>query len=93
MSLGIVCFRANPLHAGLDERALEERNKAVLARVFWDATAFMSSTLLHGTLTLRICIVNHATTWDDVRETLEIVERFGAEEHRSRKIHVRPESE
>lgn len=33
----------------------------MLARVFWDDRAFMSSTLLHGTLTLRLCIVNHAT--------------------------------
>ena len=83
VSLGIVCFRANPSHAGLDESELEELNKAVLARVFWDDRAFMSSTLLHGTLTLRLCIVNHATTWDDVRETLEAVARFGREEYGS----------
>ena len=83
VSLGIVCFRANPSGAGLEERALEELNKAVLARVFWDGCSFMSSTLLRGTLTLRLCIVNHATTWDGVRETLETVVRFGREEHRS----------
>ena len=28
---------------------------------------------------LRLSIVNHTTTWDDVRETLETVERFGGE--------------
>ncbi len=26
-----------------------------------------------------MCIVNHPTTWDDVRETMEAVERFGRE--------------
>ena len=26
-----------------------------------------------------MCIINHTTTWDDVRETLEAVERFGRE--------------
>ena len=76
-TLGIVCFRVNPAEGDLDEEALEEVNRIVLARMFWDDRAFMSSTMLHGTFTLRMCIVNHTTTWDDVRETLESVERFG----------------
>ena len=78
-SLGILCFRINPPDAGLDEKALDEINRTVLARVFWDDRAFISSTLLHGTFALRLCIVNHTTTWDDVRETLETVEQFGRE--------------
>ncbi len=76
-TLGIVCFRVSPADSDLDEGALEEVNRTVLARMFWDDRAFMSSTMLHGTFTLRMCIVNHTTTWDDVRETLESVERFG----------------
>jgi len=47
--------------------------------MFWDDRAFISSTLLRGTFALRMCIVNYTTTWDDVRETLEAVERFGEE--------------
>ena len=78
-TLGIVCFRVNPADGELDEAALEEVNRAVLARMFWDDPAFMSSTLLHGTFALRMCILNDATTWDDVRETLEAVEKFGKE--------------
>lgn len=76
-TLGIVCFRVNPADGDLEEEALEEVNRTVLARMFWDDRAFMSSTMLHGTFTLRMCIVNHTTTLDDVRETLESVERFG----------------
>ena len=34
---------------------------------------------LHGTFSLRLCILNHTTTWDDVRETLAAIERYGAE--------------
>ena len=79
VSLGILCFRINPANAGLDEPKLEEINRTVLARVFWDDPAFISSTLCHGTFALRLCIVNHTTTWDDVRETLAAVERFGQE--------------
>ena len=76
-TLGIVCFRVNPEGSALDVAALEEVNRTVLAQMFWDDPAFMSSTMLHGTFALRMCIINHTTTWDDVRETLEAVERFG----------------
>ena len=78
-SLGIVCFRFNPEDTDLDEEALEEINRNVLARVFWEERAFMSSTKLAGKFSLRLCIVNHTTTWDDVRETLEAIEQFGME--------------
>ena len=79
VSLGIVCFRVNPVEEGLDKEALEEINRTVLANLFWDDPAFLSSTILHGTFALRLCILNHNTTWDDVRETLEAVESFGKE--------------
>ena len=80
-SLGIVCFRVNPngKDTGMDEEALEEVNRNVLAQIFWDGLAVMSSTTLHGKFSLRLCIINHNTTWDDVRETLEASERFGRE--------------
>ena len=76
-SLGIVCMRVNPEGAGLADDALEEVNREVLARLFWDDRAFVSSTSLRGTFSLRLCIINHSTGWDDVRETLEAMERFG----------------
>ena len=77
VSLGIVCFRVNPADQDLDEEALDKANRNVLARIFWDDRAFMSSTMLRGKFALRMCIVNYTTAWDDVRETLEAVERFG----------------
>ena len=78
-SLGVVCFRVNPRDPGVDEEALKEINQTMLVRVFWEEPALMSSTLLRGTFSLRLCIVNYTTTWDDVRETLEAIERFGRE--------------
>ena len=77
VTLGIVCFRVNPADDDLDETMLDKVNRTVLARLFWDDPAFVSSTMLHGTFALRMCIINHTTTWDDVRETLAAVERFG----------------
>ena len=76
--LGILCFRANPSET-LDEPALERVNRKVLARVFWEEPALLASTLVRGVFTLRLCILNHTTTWDDVRETLEAIARFGRE--------------
>ncbi|MYA19380.1 MAG: aminotransferase class I/II-fold pyridoxal phosphate-dependent enzyme [Chloroflexi bacterium] len=79
VSLGVVCLRVNPADGGLGEETIETINRTVLARVFWEEPALMSSTLLKGTFALRLCIINHTTTWDDVRETLEAIERFGQE--------------
>ena len=79
VSLGIVCFRVNPTDTALDEKALEQINRTVLARVFWEDRALISSTLVGKMFSLRLCILNHTTTWDDVRETLEATERFGQE--------------
>ena len=78
-SLGIICFRVNPANSGLDEKDLKAINGNVLAQVFWDDRAFLSSVSPHGKFSLRLCIINHNTSWDDVRETLEVVESFGRE--------------
>ena len=77
VSLGIVCFRFNPGGAGYDEKAVERINREVLARAFWDEFAFFSSTSLKGVFSLRLCIVNHTTTWEDVRKTLDRVVQLG----------------
>ena len=77
-SLGIVCFRIAPSGTD-DETMLDEANRTVLARLFWEDRAFISSISLRGTFALRMCIINHNTSWDDVRETLAAIERFGRE--------------
>ena len=79
VTLGIVCFRVNPAGIACDEETLEKINRKVLAGVFWGELAFFSSTSLKGVFSLRMCIVNHNTTWDDVRRTLETVSRLGRE--------------
>ena len=79
VSLSVVCLRVNPASTDMSEEVIEEINRTVLARVFWEDRGFLSSTLLKGKFSLRLCIVNHNTTWNDVRETLESIERHGAE--------------
>ena len=77
VSLSIICFRVNPGSANLDEEALNDINYAVLYNMFWNDRAFLSSTTLNEKTTLRLCIVNHSTTWEDVLETLKHIEQFG----------------
>ena len=70
---------STPAGGELGDRALHQVNRNVLARVFWEERAFMSSTLLRRTFALRMCVINHSTTWDDVRETLEPSSASGRE--------------
>ena len=63
VSLSIVCFRVVPNTVTGDEEALETINKAVLAHVFWEDRALIASTMVGSTFALRLCIVNHKTTW------------------------------
>ncbi len=80
VSLGVLCLRVNSGAAGIDETVLDDINRTVLARMFWEDQSFISSTNVGGRFALRLCIINHNTSWDDVLVTLEAVERFGAEE-------------
>jgi glutamate/tyrosine decarboxylase-like PLP-dependent enzyme len=79
-SLGVVCFRANPPGADLGEEELEALNARVQARIIETGTAMMSSTRLRGVYSLRLCILNHHTTWADVEATLEAIESFADED-------------
>ena len=79
VSLGVLCFRVNPSNDACTEEILEKINRRVLAGMFWEDTAFFSSTLLKGVFSLRVCILNHTTSWGDVRGTLDAVVRLGSE--------------
>jgi glutamate/tyrosine decarboxylase-like PLP-dependent enzyme len=74
-----VCFRINPSGSDFSDDRLEQVNQAVQARVIESQVAMMSSTRLHGLYSLRLCILNHTTTWDDVRDTLDAIAKFGLE--------------
>ncbi len=79
VTLGVICFRYNPEALELDEETLEEINRAVMVRMFWEDKSFISSTLIRNKFAFRLCIINHNTAWNDVEETLNAVEAFGNE--------------
>lgn len=77
-ALGVVCYRLNPRAGNLTEDQLAALNQAVQEDVVRSGLAMLSSTRINGHYSLRLCILNHATTWDDVRMTLEAVLEAGA---------------
>jgi glutamate/tyrosine decarboxylase-like PLP-dependent enzyme len=69
--LGIVTFRVrsgDTTHADATARRLVEE-------MFDEGFAMLSTTVLHGRLALRFCTINPRTTEDDIRETIERLER------------------
>jgi aromatic-L-amino-acid decarboxylase len=76
-SLGIVCFRFRPPSSTLDLQELEALNLAIQAEVLESGQAMMSSTRLRGEFSLRLCILNYRSRWDDVLSTLQAIENIG----------------
>jgi glutamate/tyrosine decarboxylase-like PLP-dependent enzyme len=76
-SLGILCFRYRPRGSGFPDGKLDALNEKIQARIIASGTAMLSSTRLRGAYSLRLCIMSHQTTWDDVRATLEAIEEAG----------------
>ena len=69
VSLSVVCFR----YKGTDEQ-----NKAILEKINSTGRVFLISTVLHGKLVLRLTVGNLATTWEDVQEAWELIEKAAA---------------
>lgn len=69
-----VCFRA--VFDDTDDPAEEDRrNERLLEAVNADGTSYLSHTVLRGRYVLRMAIGNLRTTEEDVRATLELLER------------------
>jgi aromatic-L-amino-acid/L-tryptophan decarboxylase len=82
-SLGVLCFRYRPAGKAWTEARIDELNKAIQARIIGAGIAMISSTQLGSRYSLRLCILSHLTTWDDVRETVESIASFGRELERA----------
>jgi glutamate/tyrosine decarboxylase-like PLP-dependent enzyme len=69
-SLGIICFRRR--FDGVDDEATLEQLNAQLVTAFEaSGRGLVSSTRLHGTYAIRMCVMNHTSGPADVRATIE----------------------
>ena len=74
-SLGVVCYR---FHApGLDPATLDSLNREIQDEIVNSGFAMVSSTRLRDEYSLRMCILNYRSTWEDVRGTLDRVREVG----------------
>ena len=73
----MLCFRYRPRGADWTAQRVDSLNEAIQARVIQSGTAMISSTRLRGIYSLRLCIMSHQTTWDDVKETIRRIEDCG----------------
>jgi glutamate/tyrosine decarboxylase-like PLP-dependent enzyme len=78
-SLGVLCFRYQPAGEEWTETRIQVLNEAIQARVIASGLAMISSTRLGGRYALRLCILSHQTTWEDVREVILRIATDGRE--------------
>ncbi len=76
-NLGVVCYRFRG--AEHDPAQIEELNRRIQQQIVDSGFAMLSSTRLRGVYSLRLCILNYRSTWEDVRDTLDRVELVGLE--------------
>ena len=65
MPFSVVCFRYKGTH---------EENSALMEAVNSTGEVFISHTVLHGKVVLRLAIGNLGTTWDDVQRAWELLQ-------------------
>jgi glutamate/tyrosine decarboxylase-like PLP-dependent enzyme len=69
-SLGIICFRRR-FDGVTDEDEIAALNAELVTAFELTGRGLVSSTRLHGVYVIRMCVMNHTSGPDDVRETLE----------------------
>ncbi|MDX6706483.1 MAG: aromatic-L-amino-acid/L-tryptophan decarboxylase [Solirubrobacteraceae bacterium] len=67
--LGVLCFRRNV--PGADEDEIAQVNGALVQRYGASGDGLVSSTRLRGVYAIRLCVMNHTSTEDDVRKVLD----------------------
>jgi aromatic-L-amino-acid decarboxylase len=78
-SLGVLCFRHQPAGEEWTESRIQALNEAIQGRIIESGLAMISSTRLGGRYALRLCILSHQTTWEDVREIILRIAAVGRE--------------
>jgi len=73
----VVCFRFKV--DGLDMVQLNELNKEILFKLWFESELFPSDTTLNGVTSLRVCNVNHRSKYSDFKHLTDEVTSYGQE--------------
>jgi glutamate/tyrosine decarboxylase-like PLP-dependent enzyme len=71
-SLGVLAFRRRGA-AGDAPMAVDRANEAIVARLAGDGDVLLTSTVIGGRYAIRLCVLNHSSSWADVAHALERV--------------------
>ena len=78
-TLAVINFRYHPISEKLEEAVIDELNQKISQRVMESRDAVFVTTILNKQVVLRMCLINPKTTMDDVLDTLNTCEEYGAE--------------
>ncbi len=75
--LAVVTFRFRP--PDYPEHDLDQLTRSVFDGIVEDGHAMLTTTVINGKTVLRMCTINPRTTDDDLRSTIQMIARVGAE--------------
>ncbi|MEM8846102.1 MAG: aminotransferase class V-fold PLP-dependent enzyme [Bacteroidota bacterium] len=78
-TLAIINFRYNPIEKEFTANELDSINQFISEKVVESRHALLVTTLLNKQVVLRMCLINPRTTFDDVKETIQLCEDFAKE--------------
>ena len=78
-TLAVINFRYHPLGKKHNANTLDKINQYISEHVVASREALLVTTILHGQVVLRMCLINPRTTMDQVQETLDLCEHFAKE--------------
>ncbi|MEM9361098.1 MAG: aminotransferase class V-fold PLP-dependent enzyme [Bacteroidota bacterium] len=78
-TLAIINFRYNPIEKQYTNAELDSINQFISEKVVESRHALLVTTLLNKQVVLRMCLINPRTTFDDVKETIQLCEDFAKE--------------
>jgi len=73
--LSIVCFRY--FNRQLSAQELDRLNNRIIEQVEQDGRIFLTGTKIKGHTALRVCFINHRTTFEDVKLITDVVKELG----------------
>lgn len=75
--LSIVCLRYRP--EGMVEKQLDDLNNVIVKKIEKDGRVFLTGTKIGHRSALRVCLINHRTTKEDLRLMINVVKELGVE--------------
>ena len=75
-TLAVINFRFNPIKKNYTEKQLDTLNQHISKEVVASQKALLVTTVLHGQIVLRMCLINPRTTLKDIKDTLNLCAEF-----------------